>query len=71
MDTYSGYNQIPIHPAYEENNSFITNIDLYYYKVMLICWKTLRLPTRDLLKKCLAVIDKTMKVYVDDMLWKA
>ncbi|XP_024026071.1 uncharacterized protein K02A2.6-like [Morus notabilis] len=32
MDAYSGYNQIPMHPADEEHTSFITDRGLYCYK---------------------------------------
>ncbi|XP_052197211.1 uncharacterized protein LOC127804391 [Diospyros lotus] len=34
MDTYSGYNQIPMNPSEEEHTSFITDCGLYCYKVM-------------------------------------
>ncbi|XP_024017454.1 uncharacterized protein LOC112090422 [Morus notabilis] len=34
MDAYSGYNQIPMHPADEEHTSFITDRGPYCYKVM-------------------------------------
>ena len=34
MDAYSGYNQIRMHPADEENTSFITDQGTYYYRVM-------------------------------------
>ena len=34
MDAYSGYNQILMHVLDQEHTSFITDHDLYYYKVM-------------------------------------
>lgn len=34
MDTYSGYNQIPMHPAKKEYTSFITDRGIYCYKIM-------------------------------------
>ncbi|RDY14055.1 hypothetical protein CR513_00934, partial [Mucuna pruriens] len=34
METYSGYNQIRMHPQDEEKTTFITNDDAFCYKVM-------------------------------------
>lgn len=34
VDTYLGCNQIPMYPADEEHTSFITNKDIYCYKMM-------------------------------------
>lgn len=34
MDTFFGYNQILIKPSDQENTAFITELGLYYYKVM-------------------------------------
>ena len=34
MDTYSGYNQIPMYEPDNEHTSFITDGGLYYYKAM-------------------------------------
>ena len=34
MDAYLGYNQIPIHVPNQEHTYFITDHDLYCYKVM-------------------------------------
>lgn len=35
MDTYLSYNQIKIYPPNQKHTSFITNLKLYCYKVML------------------------------------
>ena len=34
MDAFSGYHQIKMHPPDVEKTSFITERELYYYKVM-------------------------------------
>jgi len=34
LDAYSGYHQIPMHPADEEKTSFITKRGTYCYRVM-------------------------------------
>jgi len=34
MDTYSGYNQIPMSPDDEEKMAFITTRGVYYYTMM-------------------------------------
>jgi len=34
MDAYSRYNQIKMHPPDEHKTVFITNQEIYYYKVM-------------------------------------
>ena len=39
MDTYYGYNQIPMHVPDQEHTSFITDCGLYCYKVMLFSLK--------------------------------
>ena len=34
MDAYSGYNQIKMHPTYEDKTAFTTGRAIYCYKVM-------------------------------------
>lgn len=53
MDTYLGYNQIPMHPADEEYMSFITDRDLYFYKVMPFGLKNVGTTCKDWPIKCL------------------
>ncbi|XP_024023264.1 uncharacterized protein K02A2.6-like [Morus notabilis] len=72
MDAYSGYNQIPMHPADEEHTSFITNRDLYCYKVMPFGLKNAGATYKRLVNKMFAQqLKKSMEVYVDDMLVKS
>lgn len=72
MDSYSGYNQIPMHPKDEEHTSFITNTSLYYYKVMPFGLKNVGAPYQRLLNKMFTEqIGKTIEVYVDNLLVKS
>lgn len=34
MDAYFGYNQIPLHPDYQEKMAFMIEKGNYYYKVI-------------------------------------
>lgn len=72
MDSYSDYNQILMHPDYEEHTSFITDRGLYCYKAMSFRLKSLGATYQGLVNKMFAKrIRKTMKAYVDDMLIKS
>jgi len=42
MNTYSGYNQINMHPPDEDKMAFITNQGIYYYKVVSFRLKNAR-----------------------------
>ena len=72
MDAYSGYNQITMHVLDQEHTSFITDYDLYYYKVIPFGLKnagaTYQLLVNMMFKE---QISKTIEVYVDDMLVKS
>lgn len=68
MDTYSGYNQISMHPSYEENTLFITDRGLYYYKLMPFNLKNVGATYQRLVNRIFAdLIGKMMKVYVEDI----
>ncbi|XP_022876923.1 uncharacterized protein LOC111395145 [Olea europaea var. sylvestris] len=72
MDAYSGYNQIPMHPADEEHTSFITDRGLYCYRIMPFGLKNAGATYQRLVNKIFTgLIGKTMEVYVDDMLVKS
>ena len=72
IDAYSGYNQILIYEQDEEHTSFITNHGLYCYKVMLCGLKNARVTYQRLVNIMFKnLIEKTMEVYVDDMLVKS
>ena len=72
MDAYSGYNQIPMHLANQEHTSFVTNMGLYYYKVMPFGLKNAGATYQRLVNRMFAnQIGKTMEVYMDDMLVKS
>ena len=69
---YSGYDQIFIHIPDQEHISFITNCGMYCYKVMPFGLKNADATYQWLVNKMFKEqINKTMEVYVDDMLVKS
>ncbi|CAL8168084.1 unnamed protein product [Prunus armeniaca] len=72
MDTYSRYNKIFMHPDDQAHTSFITDRDLYCYKVMPFGLKNAEATYQRLVNILFApLIGNTMEVYVDDMLVKS
>ena len=72
MDAYSSYNQIRMWLEDEDKTSFTTDHGLYCYKVMLFGLKNAGAIYQQLVNKVFAnLIEKTMEVYVDDMLVKS
>ncbi|CAI9778484.1 unnamed protein product [Fraxinus pennsylvanica] len=72
MDTYSGYNQIPMFPGDEDSTSFITDRGLYCYKVISFGLKNVGATYQRLVNKMFTnQLGRTMEVYVDDMLVKS
>ncbi|XP_059446338.1 uncharacterized protein LOC132177877 [Corylus avellana] len=72
MDAFTGYNQIFMHPSDQEKTAFITDRDLYCYKVMPFGLKNARATYQRLVNRMfLEQIGKNMEVYVDDMLVKS
>ncbi|XP_022865625.1 uncharacterized protein LOC111385468 [Olea europaea var. sylvestris] len=72
MDTYSGYNQISMHPADEEHTSFIIDRGLYCYKMMPFGLKNAGATYQRLVNKMFVdLIGKTMEIYLDNMLVKS
>ena len=72
MDTYSVYNQIPMHVLDQEHTSFITDRSLYCYKVMPFGLKNVGATYQRLVNMMFKEhIGKMMEVYIDDMLVKS
>ncbi|CAA0819584.1 Unknown protein, partial [Striga hermonthica] len=72
LDTYSGYNQIPMHPDDAEHTSFYSARGLYCYVMMTFGLKNVGATYQRLVNKMFAcLIGHTMEVYVDDMLVKS
>ena len=72
IDAFSGYNQIMMNPSDQENTAFITKEGLYYYKVMPFGLKNDGATYQRLVNKIFAdKIDRSIEVYVDDMLVKS
>lgn len=72
MDTYSGYNQIPMNPEKEKHTSFMTDRGLYCYKMMPFGLKNAGATYQWLVNMMFGdMIGKIMEVYVDDMLVKS
>ncbi|KAH9653209.1 hypothetical protein KPL70_027331 [Citrus sinensis] len=72
MDTFSGYNQIPMDEQDEESTTFITNIGLFCYRVMPFGLKNTGATYQRLVNKIFKpLIGHTMEVYVDDMITKS
>lgn len=72
MDALSSYNQILMFKWDKEHTTFITNIGLYYYKVMSFGLKNAGAMYKRLVNKIFkSLIEKTMEVYVDDMITKS
>ena len=68
LDAFSGYHQIPMPPLDAEKTAFITPHGLYCYNVLLFVLKTYQ---RLVTKKFQPLMDKTMEVYIDNMLVKS
>lgn len=72
LDVYFGYNQIFMHPENQKKTFFMTEKEIYSYKMMLIEFKNARATYQRLVNKILKEqIGKTMEVYIDDMLVKS
>ena len=72
MGTYSGYNQIKMHPPDKDKTAYITNRGIYYYKIMSFVLKNAGTTFQKMVNKAFEEqIGRTMKVYVDGMLVKS
>ena len=72
MDAFSGYNQIVMDKADQEETSFITNKGLFCYKVMPFGLKNARATYQRLMNRMFHdQIGKNVEVYIDNMLVKS
>ena len=72
LDAFSGYHQIPMYPSDAKKITFITPYGLFYYNVMPFGLKNAGATYQRLVtKKFRLLLDKTMEVYIDDMLVKS
>ena len=72
IDAFAGYNQIWIASEDEEYTVFVTDKDIYCYKVMPFSLKNTGATYPQLVNKIFKVqIGQNMKVYMDDMLVKS
>jgi len=71
LDTYSGYNQIRMHPRDKDKMAFMTADDNYYYEVMSFGLKNAGATYQHLLDKIFkGLIGRAVEVYVDDIVVK-
>ena len=72
IDAYSGYNQIRMYPGDDEKTSFITEQGTYYYRVIPFGLKNARATYQRLVNHMFKdLIEKSMEVYIDDLLVKS
>ena len=72
IDAFYGYNQILMNPVDQEKTTFIIEEGLYCYQVMPFELKNAEATYQRLVNRIFKdKIDKTMEVYVDDMLVKS
>ncbi|XP_065007665.1 uncharacterized protein LOC103992979 [Musa acuminata AAA Group] len=72
MDAFSGYNQIRMAPEDQEHMAFITDLGVYFYKVMPFGLKNASATYQRAVNKMFAAqIGRNIEVYVDDMIVKS
>ncbi|RVW72520.1 Transposon Ty3-I Gag-Pol polyprotein [Vitis vinifera] len=72
LDAFSGYHQIPMAPTDEEKTTFITPHGLYCYKAMSFGLKNADATYQRLMTKIFKpLVDRTMEVYIDDIMVKS
>ncbi|RDX93461.1 hypothetical protein CR513_24273, partial [Mucuna pruriens] len=72
MDTYSGYNQIRMHPSDESKTAFITNEGNFCYRVMPFGLKNARATYQRLMDQILKDhVRNQLEVYVEDTMVKS
>ncbi|XP_074314546.1 uncharacterized protein LOC141649764 [Silene latifolia] len=72
LDTWSGYNQIKMHPQDQEKTAFMSERGIYCYNVMPFGLKNVGSTYQRLVNKMFKQqIGKTMEVYIDDMVVKS
>ena len=72
LDAFSRYHQIPMHLPDSEKTAFITLYRLFCYNVMSFGLKNVGATYQRLMTKMFKpLLEKTMEVYIDDMLVKS
>lgn len=72
MDMFTGYNQIPMYELDVENTAFITNVDLFCYRVMSFGLKNAGVIYQRLVNKIFkSLIGRTIEVHMDDTITKS
>jgi len=72
LDSYSGYNQISMHPKGKEKTAFMTAEANYYYEVMSFGLKNTWVTYQRLMDKIFQeLIGQCVEVYVDDIVVKS
>ena len=72
LDAYSGYNQIKMAEADEENTALITPFGAYYYTAMTFGLKNAVATYQRMMQECLAdQISQNSHVYIDDVVIKS
>lgn len=72
MGALFDYNQIKMYGPYREHTSFITEQELYYYRVMSFRLKNVRATYQQMVNKMFAKqLGQNKKVYINDMLVKS
>ena len=69
LDAYSGYNQIPMKKEDRIHVVFTIQRELFCYKVMPFGLKNIGTTYQRLMNN--ALLKKTMKIYIDDMVMKS
>ena len=72
LDAFQGYHQIPVILSNQEKTAFITPKGIYCYKVMPFGLKNVRATYQRMVTTMFRhLIEKTVEVYIDDMLIKS
>ena len=72
IDTFFRYHKIPMFHPYEENTAFVTPHRLYICRVMSFGLKNVSVTYQRLMTKIFKpLIDRTMEVYIDDIVVKS
>ena len=72
LDAYSDYNQIPMNPEDRIHTAFVTQKDLFFYRVTLFGLKNAGATYQHLMNKMFTKqLGKIIEVYIDDMVIKS
>ena len=71
LDAFQGYHKIPLAPDNQEKITFITYVGNYHYKVMPFGLKNIGSTYQRIMTKMFEPqLDKSIKIYIDDMVVK-